>query len=42
MRGRILPAEVTVSGARVLVILRDRSQRGDLSDAALEAIKVLG
>lgn len=36
------PAEVTVSGARVLVILRDRITRGELSTAALEAIRVLG
>ena len=36
------PAEVTVSGARVMVILRDRIHRGELSAAALEAIKILG
>ncbi|HYG65255.1 MAG TPA: hypothetical protein VEL74_21925 [Thermoanaerobaculia bacterium] len=36
------PAEVTVSGARVMVILRDRVTRGELSAAALEAVKVLG
>ena len=37
-----LPAEVTVSGARVLVILRDRIHRGALSDAVLDSVKDLG
>jgi pterin-4a-carbinolamine dehydratase len=38
-----LPAEVTVSGARVMVVLRDRVHRGgSLTDAVLDFVKVLG
>jgi pterin-4a-carbinolamine dehydratase len=37
-----LPAEVTVSGHRVLLILRDRIHRGALSDAVLDFAKLLG